>query len=81
MTNKRFLTEQDVDYLEQRLSDVFVTKDEFTSYKSELFNRLDKIIKEIRNHREERKVLSRRTSKHSDELEKLKKIHPHYQHA
>ena len=44
MPTKRFLTENDVDYLEKRLSEVFVTKDEFTLYRSELMSKLYEIL-------------------------------------
>lgn len=41
------LTQRDLDEMENRLGDVFVTKDEFAIYKSELMNKLDKILKGI----------------------------------
>jgi len=58
MPTKRFLTENDVDYLEKRLSEVFVTKGEFTLYRSELMSKLDEILGEIKSSREEQTVLS-----------------------
>jgi hypothetical protein len=58
MPTKRFLTENDVDYLEKRLSEVFVTKGEFTLYRSELMRKLDEILGEIKTNREEHTVLS-----------------------
>ena len=39
------ITTGDLDEIENRLSDVFVTKEDFTDYKSELFNKLDEIVK------------------------------------
>ena len=64
----KFLSEADVDYLEQRLRDVFVTKEEFTSYKSELFNKLDKIIKNTRDTNEEVELVENRVTKIEDHL-------------
>ena len=40
----KYLTEEDITLLETRLKEVFVTKDEFTDYKSDLFDKLDEII-------------------------------------
>lgn len=62
MTGK-FLTEQDIDYLEQRLREVFVTKEEFTQYKSELFNKLDEIIKNTRDTNQEVELVENRVTK------------------
>lgn len=59
----KFLSEADVDYLEQRLRDVFVTKEEFTRYKSELFNKLDEIVKNTRNTNEEVELVENRVTK------------------
>ncbi|KKQ97347.1 MAG: hypothetical protein UT24_C0012G0018 [Candidatus Woesebacteria bacterium GW2011_GWB1_39_12] len=42
---KQILTEKDLDLIEERLKDTFVTKEEFTEYKSEYFDKLDKIVK------------------------------------
>lgn len=39
------LTQNDLDEIENTLTNVFVTKDEFFEYKSELFDKLDKIVK------------------------------------
>ncbi|OGM18750.1 hypothetical protein A2685_00760 [Candidatus Woesebacteria bacterium RIFCSPHIGHO2_01_FULL_37_10] len=58
---KRILTETDLDLIEQRLRDTFVTKEEFIEYKSQHFEKLDKIIKytediKIRNYSNVRKT-------------------------
>jgi hypothetical protein len=71
MAGKRFLSEKDVDYLEKRLRDVFATKDEFTTYRSELLNKLDKILGEIKGSREEQTVLSHQVSNHEDRISVL----------
>jgi len=39
------ITMKDLDEIENRLKETFVTKDDFTEYKSELFNKLDEIVK------------------------------------
>ena len=41
MPRGKLLTEAYVDYLEKRFSEVFVTKEDFQNFKSELFNRID----------------------------------------
>jgi len=62
MTDK-FLTEKDIDYLEKRLRDTFITKDEFFKYKSELFEKLDEIIKNTRDSKEEVDLIENRVTK------------------
>ncbi|OGH18454.1 MAG: hypothetical protein A2868_02605 [Candidatus Levybacteria bacterium RIFCSPHIGHO2_01_FULL_40_15b] len=64
----KMLTEADIDYLEQRLRDAFVTKEEFTQYKSELFDKLDEIIKNTRNTNEEVELVENRVTKIEDRL-------------
>lgn len=39
------ITQKDLNEIENRLIDVFVTKEDFVEYKSELFNKLDEIVK------------------------------------
>lgn len=39
------MTQRDLDEIENRLKESFLTKEDFTEYKSELFNKLDKIVK------------------------------------
>ena len=64
----KMLTEADIDYLEQRLRDVFVTNEKFTRYKSELFDKLDEIIKNTRNTNEEVELVENRVTKIEDRL-------------
>ena len=71
MPTQRILSEKDVDYLEQRLRDVFVTKDEFTKYRSELIDKLDEILKEILTSRQEQRILSQRSSDHEERTSTL----------
>ena len=76
MTNKRLLTEKDVDYLEQRFKGVFATKDDLQKLKDELMNKLDRILKEILASRQEQTVLSHQVSDHEDRISTLEEIHP-----
>lgn len=46
MALKTFLTEKDIEALEKRLKEVFTTKEEFQQYRSDLFDKLDIILKE-----------------------------------
>ncbi|MBN1168413.1 hypothetical protein JXA63_00830 [Candidatus Woesebacteria bacterium] len=56
----KFLTEEDIDLLESRLKEVFVTKEDFTEYKSELFGKLDEIIKNTRDTNDEVELVENR---------------------
>lgn len=71
MATIRYLTEKDIDYLEQRLRDVFATKEEFTEYRSELLVKLDEILTELKAGREEQTVLAHQVSVHEDRLTSL----------
>ena len=59
----KYLTEKDVDYLEERLQETFVTKEDFVSYKSELFDKLDEIIKNTRDTNDEVELVEARVTK------------------
>lgn len=48
--------------------------------KEEFYDQNDKLMKELKAIREEQPILSKQLSNHSDRIEKLEKIHPHYQH-
>jgi hypothetical protein len=45
--NEKMITQKDLDEIEGRLKDTFVTKEDFTEYKSELFDKLDEIVKTL----------------------------------
>ena len=61
--------------------EVVTKKDlEYLPSKEEFYSENDKLMKELKAIREEHPVLSNKVSEHSDELEKLKKIHPDYRH-
>jgi hypothetical protein len=54
------ITQKDLDEIESRLSETFVTKDGFTEYKSELFNKLDVIIKNTSDTNQEVELIGNR---------------------
>ena len=81
MANQRILTEKDVDYLEKRLSKVFVTKDEFKKYRSEFLEAFDQVLGELVKIRENQEILTPVTYDVRERVEKLEKIHPSGQHA
>lgn len=57
------LTQSDLDEIEGRLKETFITKEEFTGYKSELFNKLDKIVKNTSDTHQEIELIENRVSK------------------
>lgn len=63
------LTKRDLDELEE----IFVTKSDFTDYRSELMNKLDKILKEILTSREEQTILTHQVSNNEDRIVTLEK--------
>lgn len=81
MKNHKMLTEADIDYLEQRLEEKFLTKDDFIKFKDDIFTKLDRILKEIVTSREEQTVIAHRVSNHEDKIEALEEIHPLGKHS
>lgn len=67
------LTISDIDEIEERFKGVFATKEDLVSYKSDLMEKLDDILKEILASREEETVLSHRVSVHEDRIENIEK--------
>jgi hypothetical protein len=65
LDEKEVLTKKDIEHLP--------TKDEFYEQTSEILKRLDDL-------EESNTLISERVSKHSDVIEKLRKIHPQYSH-
>lgn len=63
------LTMKDLDEIEQRLRETFLTKEDFTQYKSELFNRLDQIVKNTSDTNTETELLVNRVRKIEVKLE------------
>ncbi len=74
MSNSPILTEKDIDYLEERFKEVFTTKDDFIKYKSDLMDKLDKILKEIQASREEQTILAHHSKNHGDRITKLESV-------
>ena len=62
------ITQKDLDDIENRLKDVFITKEDFTDYKSELFVKLDKIVKNTSDTNTEVELVEKRVSKIEDSL-------------
>jgi predicted nuclease with TOPRIM domain len=67
------ITIKDLDEVEERFKEVFATKEDLISYKSDLIDKLDEILKEIVASREEETLLSHRVSGHEDRIENVEK--------
>jgi chromosome segregation ATPase len=65
------LSQRDIDELEKRLKEIFATKEDFQSLKSDIFDKLDAFVKEVRDSHEERVIVSHKLSNHEDRIEKL----------
>ena len=74
------LTQKDVDYLKEELSDVFATKSELNELKDQVLSSLDAVMGEIKSFREEMTLIPDRLVDHTDRIEKLEQIHPHGRH-
>lgn len=62
--------------LEQKLNEKlanFPSKDEF-------FTKMDEVMGELQAMREENMVLSHHSSQHTDDIDKLKSLHPNFAH-
>ena len=57
------LTQKDLDEIENRLNETFVTKQDFFEYKSELFNKLDKVVKNTSDTNQEVELIESRVAK------------------
>jgi len=75
------LTQKDLDEIEKRLKDVFATKAELLKHRSDLMNKLDKILKEILASREVQEITGPQVSNHETRISKLEDIHPSGKHA
>ena len=60
---------KDLDEIENRLNGTFVTKEDFTEYKSELFNKLDEIVKNTSDTKIEVELIENRVSKVETKLQ------------
>jgi len=63
------ITQKDLDEIENRLKEDFITKDDFTEYKSELFDKLDQIVKNTSDTNTEVELVVNRVSKIEDKLQ------------
>lgn len=57
------LTQKDLDEIENTLEKTFVTKEDFTEYKSELFDKLDEIVGNTSNTNQEVELIENRVTK------------------
>lgn len=57
------ITVKDLDEIENRLKDTFVTKEDFTDYKSDLFDKLDEIVKNTSDTNQEVELVENRVGK------------------
>ena len=73
---KPILSSADIEYLKE----VFATKADLQQFKSDFFDKIDPVLKEIVDSREERTILAHRQSDHTDRIEVLEKIHPQGKH-
>ena len=56
------ITQKDLDEIENKLKKSFITKDDFTKYKDELFNKLDSIVKNTSDTNQEVELIENRVS-------------------
>jgi len=56
------ITQKDLDEIENRLKESFITKDDFVEYKDELFNKLDSIVKNTSDTNQEVELIENRVS-------------------
>ena len=56
------ITQKGLDEIENRLKETFTTKDDFTEYKDELFNKLDSIVKNTSDTNQEVELIENRVS-------------------
>ncbi|AKM83458.1 hypothetical protein A2422_01125 [Candidatus Woesebacteria bacterium RIFOXYC1_FULL_31_51] len=84
------LTNKDINIidnlLDRRLDKRFLEQEDkfdkkLTEFKSEFFDRIDPILKEVVASREERTLISEHLSDHSDRIETLEKIHSKGKHS
>jgi len=63
------ITQKDLDEIENRLTETFVTKEDFSEYKGELFDKLDEIVKNTADTKLEVELIENRVSKVENELQ------------
>ena len=88
MVKGRTLTQADVNFLKEELKKDFPTRihlenqkeeileeidEKLTNLKSDFFEKIDPVLKEVSASREERKVVARKLSEHTNQIEKIQK--------
>ncbi len=63
------ITQKDLDEIENRLTEVFVTKEDFTEYKSKLFDKLDEIVKNTSDTNQEVELIENRVNQLETKLQ------------
>lgn len=69
--NQNMITQKDIDELEKTFVTKFDLKRTISQLKSDIFDKLDSFVKEVRDSHEERIVVSHRLSKLENRVEKL----------
>lgn len=67
------ITEKDLEMIENRLKETFVTQSFFTEFKSQLFTKLDQILGEVLKSRDEQTVLSHQVTGIKDRVNQIEK--------
>lgn len=65
------ITQKDLDEIENRLTETFITKEDFTEYKSDLFDKLDEIVKNTADTNQEVELIENRVGKLESKFEPL----------
>lgn len=68
------ITQNDIDLLEQSLVTKDDLKNEMTSLKSDLLDKMDDILQEVKTSREEETVMSGQISDHEDRITRLETV-------
>ena len=65
------ITQRDLDEIENRLTETFITKEDFTEYKSDLFDKLDEIVKNTADTNQEVELIENRVVNLESKFEPL----------
>ncbi|MBU0569993.1 hypothetical protein KKB40_04400 [Patescibacteria group bacterium] len=79
------LTKNDLRQIENLLDGKIVNMEEkfgtiLTGFRSDFYEKIDPILKEVLTARDERPIIVHRQSDHEDRIENLEKIHPQGKH-
>ena len=66
--------------LDEKLNRILDEKLRHLPSKDDFYKKMDEIVGELKTIREEQKLIAYRSSEHKEQLEKLAKIHPKFQH-